>query len=198
MSVSENYKLKEQLAKLRTENEQLKRELATDPLTGLGNYKSFILDIDRQIRQLQKKVTGDATTEKLSLLFIDVDAFKKVNEEHGHWAASKLLGMVGRRISKTIRENDLAYRYGGDEFVILVRTRDQDLEKMVLRIQNAIAEKSFSVTGLKGHCQVALTVSVGVRTLTNQDTRESLIEEADRALFEAKRRQKTSFSPQAA
>ena len=189
-------KLKTDLQRLEQENSQLRQALKTDELTGLGNFRSFVQDIENSLNEVKKHSLDRA--QKYALIFIDVDSFKMVNETHGHWAASRLLGLVGRRLSKTIRETDLAFRYGGDEFVILVKGRHQDIQKMVLRIKNSVASKSFSVEGFRGKQEIPLTVTTGVRVLTPDDTISTVIEEADRALFEAKRRQKKDISQMAA
>ena len=185
---AQNESFRAQVAFLRRENAKLKAALLTDELTGLGNFRSLTEDLKKLFDENLKKSPSDES--KVALLFIDVDRFKMVNQTHGHWAASKLLGTLGRRISRTIRETDHAYRYGGDEFVVLVSGHKKNIDEMAERIKNAIATKPFEVTGFLGKVHVNLTVSLGVRVLTPNDSLVQVIEEADRALFEAKRRQK--------
>jgi diguanylate cyclase (GGDEF)-like protein len=183
--------LKSQLVTLQKENQRLKAALLTDDLTGLGNYRSLRVELEKIFSEITKKIQG---TTQVALLFIDVDSFKSVNQTHGHWAASKLLGMIGRRISRAIRETDHAFRYGGDEFVVLVMGPKKNIYEMASRIQKAIASKPFEVSGFQGAVKVPLSVSLGVRILTPTDSLVQVVEEADRALFEAKKRQKQHTS----
>jgi len=175
-----------ELARLKEENARLQRELHRDDLTGLYNARCLRERLRYCIEERHQ--SGDQPV----LLFLDVDGFKQVNETHGHLAAGKILGDLGRLLSRWIRLEDLAFRYGGDEFVILVSGGEAGARRVAERIRQGLLKHRFVARGLHGKARLALSVSVGIRVIRMDDTPEGVLEEADRAMFEAKRRLKTS------
>lgn len=178
--------LSEEIERLREENARLRRDLATDELTGLYSARHFRERLEECVDDMWQRGV------KPALLFIDVDHFKSINETHGHAAAGRVLRQVGRLIATLIRVDDMAFRYGGDEFVVLVSGGEEGARGAGERIRRAIEKHEFGVRGLKGFQAVRLTVSVGVRVFRNGDSTERILEEADRAMFEAKRRSRNA------
>jgi two-component system cell cycle response regulator len=158
---------------------EIERMAITDGLTGLFNHRKFQEKLYEEFSRMER------FANPLSLLLIDIDFFKKINDTHGHPAGDEVLRGVAGVIRETIRNVDTAARYGGEEFaVILPETNHEGAQKMAERLRNAIAGKAFSNDG-KG---MRVTVSIGATT-SPHDTRnrDELIEKADQALYHAKR-----------
>jgi diguanylate cyclase (GGDEF)-like protein len=144
----------------------------TDALTGLHNRGAF----DARLNAL----VSDRTQQSSALIMIDLDGFKYYNDRHGHPAGDTVLQAVGRAIDSAVRERDLSFRYGGDEFAILLpRTGLNQAVKIANRIRNAIKEHPI----LAGN----LNASAGVACMPMHAADESaLIAAADAALYRAK------------
>ena len=147
-------------------------DTAPDSLTGAWPRAA----LDHAIEQI------DGTSLPLTLCLIDLDHFKSVNDAFGHLRGDHGLAELSARIGHSIREGDLLFRYGGDEFVLLLPRTDTDVaERVAARILDAVCAQSFS-----GDPPLHLTVSIGVAT-TNGTT-AGLLARADSRLYEAKRR----------
>ena len=170
---------------LRNKVRELQTELMLDDLTGLFNARHLKQRLDEAITKIRETTPA--------LLFIDVDFFKQVNEKHGHQTGGFLLNSVGRMIAQLIRVDDVAFRYGGDEFVVLVTGGLDGAMTVGERIRKTIEETPFPVQGLKGVDVVNLTISVGIRVVREGDTPKMIIDEADRAMYEAKRRTRNTL-----
>ena len=176
--IRENRELKKQI-------ESLEARLEVDELTGLLNGSSLRKNLQNEIQAIKKRGGEPA------LLFLDVDHFKRVNESHGHAVGSHLLRKVGWIIQGCIRQGDKAYRFGGDEFVVIVQSA-AGARILAERIRSAVDTHGFRVKGLQGLCDLKLSVSIGVRAMNEGDTTQQLLDEADRAMFEAKRRSRNT------
>jgi len=168
-----------------SEADKLKSLVHIDDVTGLYNQRKFLKDIDDQILKFSE------TGEVFSVVFIDIDHFKSVNDGHGHLVGTQLLSDVAKVLKRVIRETDLCYRYGGDEFVIVVPTCDSKNAKEVgLRILRGITKESFYVSeekGLNGSHTFSLSVSVGVATYpVDAKTQIEIISFADKMMYKAK------------
>lgn len=153
---------------------------AIDDLTGLFNARHLQQAVERELSRLAR------TKQPLSLLFLDLDAFKRVNDRHGHLMGSWALVEVGHLLRACVRLTDTAVRYGGDEFVVVLPdTGGRDAGKVARRIQQRVAAETF----LSGQgTEVRLTVSVGVATLTRPTySAADLIRHADEAMYWVKR-----------
>lgn len=149
-----------------------------DDLTNLFNQRYLSEALDKEIHRSVREQTP------FSVLFLDIDHFKLVNDNHGHLVGSRLLSEIASVLSDTIRKIDYAFRYGGDEFVILLVGADTDSARVVAeRMRTRIAQKEFKVFG-KVH---RLTVSIGIATFpTHAQKRDELLSMADQAMYYGK------------
>jgi diguanylate cyclase (GGDEF)-like protein len=147
----------------------------TDPLTGLMNRRAFDETIEREMR-------GHRRGEPPVLLLIDIDFFKAINDDYGHQAGDEVIRQVGRVLQANSRAGDTVSRYGGEEFVMLVRNLRLDrAEAIAERLRNQVA----SIRGLPEAIDV--TVSIGLAVHGPGDTSASLLKRSDDALYLAKR-----------
>ena len=157
-------------------SDHLHRLSTTDPLTGLFNRRCLEERAAEEIERARRYRTP------LSLLVVDLDALKGINDSHGHKAGDEALVAVARSLSKGTRVNDVAARVGGDEFVVVLpQTSRAEALAAGVRIARAVAQRTSS----RG---VSLSVSVGVAELDRgRDTSlEDLLAAADVALYDAK------------
>jgi diguanylate cyclase (GGDEF)-like protein len=158
--------------KLRQAADEITRLASIDPLTGLFNRRYFDSRLEAELQRARRH------GEPLTLLMVDIDNFKAINDEHGHVVGDRLLRCVSERLRRGVRIFDVCARYGGDEFAILMPTSNVDTAMLVAeRIRS-------SVRGHCGHEAASVTVSIGI---AHSDGRErELLSIADRALLEAK------------
>ncbi|WP_104947703.1 diguanylate cyclase [Chromobacterium vaccinii] len=151
-----------------------------DFLTGIANRRAFTQTADAEIARASR--AGESAT----LILFDIDHFKRVNDQHGHDSGDAVLVHVAAIIERICREDDLAGRYGGEEFVVLASHGNASSgETLAERLRAGIAESPCS---LPSGQKLAVTASFGVATLDNAaPTLESLLQAADRALYAAKR-----------
>lgn len=156
----------------------LEQEVIVDPLTGVYNRRFFAEQIDREIA-----LAGRAGSD-LSLLVIDLDHFKDVNDTHGHTVGDRVLAVVASVLSEGIRKSDIPVRYGGDEFVIIAPASDSEAaSQLAKRLCRKVSEAQVTCPG---GSNVAVTVSIGYATMRGNETAESLFMRADAAVYEAK------------
>jgi diguanylate cyclase (GGDEF)-like protein len=149
----------------------------TDPLTKTNNRTAFNDILLREIKRCQR------TSQNLSLIFVDIDFFKTINDTYGHECGDLALSSIANRLMQNIRGSDAVFRYGGEEFVVLLSdTHLEDAEKIAERIREDIENHSFAY----GMEVISLTASLGVAALRGNDDCESLINRADRAMYRAK------------
>lgn len=153
---------------------------ATDPLTGLNNRRFLASHLARQITRAQE------TRKPCSILMIDVDHFKRINDTHGHQAGDEVLKSLSERLRFNIRGIDLACRFGGEEFVVVMPEADMaTAERVGERLREAIASRPFDLGPGKG--QIEVTASIGVASCEAADTTpDGFIGRADKALYAAK------------
>lgn len=174
------------LEELRAKNKQLEEsmvrlhELATtDPLTGLANRRFFSEHLIREFSQAQRHGND------LSCCMIDLDHYKEFNDTLGHQMGDELLQRTADVIRLSLREGDIAARYGGDEFVLLLpMTSSRDALAVVERIRDEMS----IVFRRNAHLRIPVTLSVGIASLLEDfpTTADGLVAMADRALYHAK------------
>lgn len=161
-------------SQLETDIERLKVLSATDALTGLPNRRSLLEVLTAQIDRSR------ALKRPLSVLMIDVDRFKKYNDEHGHPAGDAALQGIAVALRSVVRESDLVARYGGEEFVVVLPGCDgrgamRLAQRLVERVRTSAVEMA------------TLTISAGVATLSRSvNSAGTIIERADHAMYAAK------------
>lgn len=160
------------------ENAMLYQTAITDELTGLYSPRHFRASIEKKCSD------SEDSGGKLTLFLFDIDDFKKVNDTYGHLAGDSVLKELARRVRGSIREADLAFRYGGEEFaVILPSTDSQNAKPVAERVRKAIADEAFLIETLS----LRVTISIGVSTCPdNARLAKDLIQTADEALYRAK------------
>lgn len=151
-----------------------------DEVTGLHNQRYLPMVLEHEI-QRAKRENGQFT-----LLFLDIDFFKMVNDGRGHWVGSRLLEALGSILKSQVRTCDYTFRYGGDEFIVVLSNAGVEGGKIVAeRIRKAVEEQTFEV---EGH-RLNLTVSIGLASYpTHAKSVVELITIADQAMYDGKRK----------
>ena len=164
---------------LRTSLDRSLELAVTDALTGLSNRR--FLDHQLSVAMARHVRGGPA----MSLLLLDIDHFKRVNDTYGHDVGDEVIREFARRLSLNVRAIDMACRYGGEEFVVLMpETQPADAMHIAERVRSQVAEAPFVLNDGR---TLDVTVSVGVATSTGLgDTPEGLVKRADEGVYEAK------------
>lgn len=166
--------------------EKLHHEAAHDSLTGLPNRSNFMKRLEAALQKARKD-----PKYRVSVLFIDLDRFKFVNDSLGHFIGDELLVAIANRLNASMRPPDMVARLGGDEFVVLVEGRYYS--EKVTRIAERIQKKISSPFKLQGH-EVYTTASIGILNASDQHvTSEDVIRDADTAMYQAKRAGKACY-----
>ena len=149
----------------------------TDPLTGANNRGAMDMVLRREVELARRN------NQPLSVILLDIDFFKQVNDTYGHSAGDLCLKSVAGCVRDSIRSSDLLFRCGGEEFLILLsQTELEGATLLAERIRHRVAELNLAVIG-----GAHLSVSLGATEMHNDDTAESLFERSDKALYKAKR-----------
>jgi two-component system cell cycle response regulator len=163
-------------------NVQLSLEMAiTDQLTGLHNRRYMSRHLDTLIENSKK------SEKPIAFLILDIDYFKSVNDSHGHDMGDEVLREFAKRISANVRGIDLACRYGGEEFVVVMPDTDMDLACSVAeRLRRSVEEEPFTIS--RAPHRLNVTISIGIAGSEGEgDSAEALLHRADQALYRAKR-----------
>ena len=163
------------IAKIKAE-EKLRELTQKDYLTGLYNYQHLWQKVE------EEEERGKRYGEVYSAIYLDIDNFKAYNDTYGHLEGDRVLKKLGEILKSSLRKSDSAYRYGGEEFVILLPHTKKEMARTVAeRIKNRVCKNlSFA----------RITVSMGV---TDSDTSENVVRTADEAMYEAKREGKNKI-----
>jgi diguanylate cyclase (GGDEF)-like protein len=149
----------------------------TDPLTQTNNRASFNDSIRREMSLAARNA------KSLSLIFFDIDHFKAINDNYGHECGDIALASSAKRIKENLRDSDIIFRYGGEEFVILLSDTDANgAELLAERIRASIEHHTIAY----GMETIKITASLGVSTFHDGDTIESFVKHADEAMYTAK------------
>src|SRR5947208_11062991 len=174
------------------DNVQMSIEMAiTDALTGLYNRRYMESHIGTLVEQ------AAARGKPLTVLVLDIDYFKSINDTHGHDAGDDVLREFAIRIRKSIRGIDLACRYGGEEFVVVMPETDMAVATVVAeRLRRRIASEPFPIQ--QGARAIDVTISIGLAALGRDDNAARVLKRADQALYRAKRDGRNRVVPDAA
>ncbi len=156
-----------------------------DALTGLNNRRQFEIRIKQEVSNSKRNNTP------LCCMMLDVDYFKIVNDTYGHAAGDRVLKSVSEVICNEIREYDIACRYGGEEFfVLLPQTKMAEAVSVAQRLRKVIEEMKVDLkgTGNDKVQYISVTISIGVCSYTDNMNADTFVQSADKALYEAKKR----------
>lgn len=153
-----------------------------DPLTNTGNRIAMDQNLAREIEISRRH------KQPLSLLMLDIDHFKRVNDDYGHYTGDEVLKTVAHGLKAQLRNIDRVFRYGGEEFVVILSNTSADAAQMVgERLRRAVRSLEFRELDPA----LTMTVSLGCSTLLPTETADSLLRRADNALYVAKRQAAT-------
>ena len=175
------------------DNVQMSIEMAiTDVLTGLFNRRYMESHLATLVEQAASR------GKPLTVMVVDIDYFKAINDSHGHDAGDDVLRDFALRIKRSIRGIDLACRYGGEEFVLVMPETDMAVAAMVAeRLRRRIAADPFAIA--QGTRHIPVTISIGIAGLRGkEDSAANLLKRADEALYRAKRDGRNRVVPEAA
>lgn len=172
-----NKRYRDTLARVRAERNVIREDSHVDALTGVMNRRAF----EQHLRAL----FDDG--QHFGLLFIDVDHFKSVNDTHGHAVGDEVLKAIAARLQDGVRAGDLVGRYGGEEFIVLVRgVSGQIAQTVAERHRQAVA--TLDLSPIKGPARVSISVGVAAHHVDKPfDSVDAMLRRADRALYDAKR-----------
>ncbi len=167
-------------------NERLKHIGLTDPLTGVNNRRYIEQRMQEEISRAQRERSA------LSCLFIDIDHFKRVNDQYGHQSGDDVLREVANRIKKELRLSDSLGRFGGEEFVVLLTQATlEDAARIAERIRTSVARQPITIVGTTEALQITVSIGVAAQTPPERDipadvVRTKMLAMADQALYRAK------------
>jgi diguanylate cyclase (GGDEF)-like protein len=173
------------------EFEAVRAEAQTDPLTGLANRRALVSSVGRALERLRQR------NEPATVLFIDIDHFKPVNDTYGHSQGDLVLQWIGSALSDRLRKHDVLARYGGEEFVALLADTDRD-EGVAIAEELRGRIELMDSTKLTG--ELPMRISIGVAALSKDSvTADEVLAASDAAMYEAKRhgRNQVWVAPQA-
>ena len=155
-------------------HQELHRYAITDSLTGVFNRNQLNSVLSEEIGR------GRRYNKTFGILILDIDHFKSVNDSLGHNAGDEVLKQTAEVLSKSIRENDTLIRWGGEEFIVVaLEVDEQGLIQFCDKLRKTIESENYGAAG-------KITVSVGATLFRNDDTQDTMISRADKALYEAK------------
>jgi diguanylate cyclase len=170
-----------EITELQENLQAVRTESLTDPLTSLANRKFFDDALAKALAAAQ------ARHEPLSLMLTDIDHFKKFNDSYGHLTGDQVLRLVAIAVKQNVKGQDIAARYGGEEFaIVLPNTELRSAFTVADHIRRAVMNKELMKRSTGEHLG-RVTISIGVATLGQGDSPQSLIERADVCLYAAKR-----------
>ncbi len=180
--------LEKEIAELKKEIAELKENLITDELTGLNTKKYLLETLEKEIKSLfDPEKERKEGLKNLSVLFLDLDSFKEINDKFGHLAGDQILKQIGKILEQETRGSDIVSRWGGDEFVIALKGADlTESQEIAERIIKAISDSEQ----IQGLIKRRLTVSIGIAKAEPYFSAKETIEAADCSMYESKEKEK--------
>ena len=164
---------------------KLKKLTIEDSLTGLYNSRHFFDQLDKEIKRSNRYM------HPISLIFIDVDNFKRINDTYGHMIGDEILSLIARGIKTCLRSNDDAYRFAGDEFtIILPETTSGEAKFVADRIITKFSRKSMEINEIKIS---DITLSIGIAEYQRNEGLQQFVHRADITMYEAKQHERNSL-----
>lgn len=162
------------VSRLQAQRDRLSELANLDPLTGVGNRRALEIRLQEVLGMLKRR------EDPASMLLLDVDHFKQINDRHGHASGDRVLVGLARVVGSRIRSSDSLFRFGGDEFVVLLQDTPQpEALAFADRLRELVAASIVQLG-----CQA--TISVGVAQVKAEETADAWLQRADRALLQAK------------
>jgi diguanylate cyclase len=171
---------KREVETLRDQLEQSRQEATTDALTGLLNRRAFDAEI------IKATENAEMAHEYLSLLMIDIDHFKQVNDSHGHLVGDKVIRFIANQLSKNVKGRDIVSRVGGEEFAILLPNTQLDNARILAESIRSRIEKSQLKRMDNQEAIGSITVSIGATCYKRGETVNDFYNRADKALYRSK------------
>jgi len=161
--------------------EQLKYQATHDALTGIWNRRAILESLERELNRANRNIQSPEAT---SIVLVDIDRFKSINDTFGHVAGDCVLKSVGDIIHKSLRSYDYVGRYGGEEFIIILpATAPEQVKIIVERIRSNVEKTPVDIGGGR---KIQITACLGVVTAGKSSDVEQLIKLADEAMYRAK------------
>jgi diguanylate cyclase len=174
--------LAKQISSLNVELKKVKTKAMTDGLTKAYNREAF----DSYIRKIVDQ--NSIKSSPFSLLMLDIDDFKKINDGYGHQIGDRVLVALVKKCAEFIRDEDFLARYGGEEFIIVLPGASlRNALKKAQRLRKTIAETHYTTDKEKGGKGLSITVSIGASSFSKKDSVSTVIDRSDQALYQAKR-----------
>lgn len=182
--ISTNLKLKTELDEAKAQIEQQREQMATclqesrtDALTNVPNRRAFDLEINRSLNEWRQR------EKSFALLFLDIDHFKRVNDNHGHMVGDHVLKSVATCLKTNLRENDFLARFGGEEFAVILPEIN---EAVAILIAERLRTEVEHWTHRIGQHEISITTSIGMKVVHGLDCELDLLSKTDTALYAAK------------
>lgn len=173
-------RMKKEIDDVQEKRKALEKEILIDQLTGIANRRALKRRLKDEIQRFQRY------QHFFSVLLFDIDHFKSINDQYGHWAGDKCLKEIIKRIKPILRESDFLARWGGEEFIILFPGTDiENASGVAERIRKTIENTRF----LYHKQEISLTVSIGLTQAQNTDHgQETIFNRVDKAMYDAKKK----------
>jgi len=169
-----NIALQEEIRKRKKAEVELERLATTDPLTLLFNRRKFDELLEYEMERDRRYRSG------LSILFCDIDNFKRINDKYGHDVGDSILSTFASKVKNSIRKSDIVARWGGEEFVLLIPNTTAEITRTITeKIRKMIESTDFPIVE-------KVTASFGVTHSLGEDNRDTVIKRADESLYRAK------------
>lgn len=188
--------IKSQLKKLMSENSRLRKEikdLKIDPLTGLNNRNGGEEALEAEINRFLRSKTNDGA---ISMIFIDGDNIKAINDKYGHIVGDMVIKVIAKSIKKSQRDYDTSYRYGGDEFIVILPDTDEmGVSSFIKRISESLKKEIRKIPSGKID-RINVSISYGHHTLRHGEAHdvdsaiEILLKKSDKMMYKNKNKKK--------